>query len=75
MERDKDILRQEGLDYEYTVRMVGGDVIFSSKNRKSALKYAKQDPDAKWVEYEEFDYTTGEPFWSEVIWGEQEYDY
>lgn len=68
--RSKDELRREGLDFEFTVRNELGEVIGSSKSRKKAISMAKRDPEAKWVEYEEFTIDEGEPWHSEVVWGE-----
>lgn len=67
--RDKDVLRQEGLDYEYTIRDVEDNVLDSTKSLKKALEMVKKIADAQYVEYEEFDYATGEPWNSMVVWG------
>ena len=68
--RSKKELDAENLDFEYTVRNAQGDVINGFAKKSEAIKCAKSDPDAKWVEYEEFDKDTGEPQYSEVIWGD-----
>ena len=67
--RDKDVLRQEGLDFAYTIRDVEDNVIESVKTLKEALKIVVEIEDAQYVEYEEFDYATGEPWYSIVVWG------
>lgn len=68
--KSKKELEDESLDFEYTVRDAQGDVIGGFSTKREAIKCAKDNSDAKWVEYEEFDKETGEPFYSEVIWGE-----
>lgn len=68
--RSKKELDAENLDFEYTVRNAQGDVINGFAKKSEAIKCAKSNPDAKWVEYEEFDKDTGESQYSEVIWGD-----
>ena len=69
--RSKDELEEEGLDFEFTIRDESGNVLGSSKSMKKAISMAKKTPDAKWVEYEEFTIDDGEPWHSEVVWGEK----
>lgn len=68
--RSRKALADENLDFEYTVRDAQGNVINGFSTKREAVKCAKNDSNAQWVEYEEFDKETGEPFFSEVVWGE-----
>ena len=67
--KTKDELRVQGLDYEFTIRDVEDNVLDSTKSLKKALEMVKKIADAQYVEYEEFDYATGEPWDSKVVWG------
>lgn len=69
--RSRKALADESLDFEYTVRDAQGNVINGFSTKREAVKCAKNDSNAQWVEYEEFDKETGEPFFSEVVWGEK----
>ena len=67
--KTKDKLRMQGLDCEFTIRDVEDNVIDSTKSLKKAFEMVKRIADAQYVEYEEFDYATGEPCNSEIVWG------